>query len=467
MTGKNHRVAVIGGGVSGIAAAHYLLQAGYQVDLYEASNRLGGRVSIGNLSGEEVCFGGKNIGYDYIEFRKFLACYGKPEYEYFGINSARLIRGVLTPYNSQNKLKSLWTLWRSGKLSDLIRLRKFVTLVRNNRNFGDTNCGEISRHKGRSVAEMFSPSFTQSIIRALTIRMNGAEPKEISVENFGTHLQMLQDEYEQLKSPISEFFRRFQCHPSLRVFLNTPIQNIEDARAVGRVPEDEPIRHKGSKAARFVLRLEGETKAYQSVIVCLPAHGAKRCLQRSYPQLAIPLSAVRYFPVAVIIADYAQDVFKPEIRACTFGPENSLSNIGAYGLTALNRVRYTFSGEEAAELLLEALDDDYLLTAAEAQARPYFNLDNNPCTSYKVRYWEKGLCAYTKNEAAFQTELGLALNEIAGLELAGDYQKGASIENCFRAAKHAVARLCQSENDSDAFNLSPPKSIYLKGAAHV
>jgi protoporphyrinogen oxidase len=37
-----NKVCVIGGGISGLSAAYFLLKKGYNVDLYESSDRLGG-----------------------------------------------------------------------------------------------------------------------------------------------------------------------------------------------------------------------------------------------------------------------------------------------------------------------------------------------------------------------------------------------------------------------------------------
>ena len=102
-----NKIAVIGGGVSGIATAHYLLEEGYKVDLYEANSRLGGRMSLSNMGDREICFGGKNIGRQYSEFRKFIELHIEPAYEYFGINSARIVRGKIKPFNSQNKFQAI------------------------------------------------------------------------------------------------------------------------------------------------------------------------------------------------------------------------------------------------------------------------------------------------------------------------------------------------------------------------
>ena len=49
-----HHVAVIGGGIAGIAAAAVLAEHGASVTLFEASNRLGGRVASWPLSGHRT-----------------------------------------------------------------------------------------------------------------------------------------------------------------------------------------------------------------------------------------------------------------------------------------------------------------------------------------------------------------------------------------------------------------------------
>jgi len=51
---KTPTVAVIGGGMSGLRAAQVLLQKGYKVVVYEARDRLGGRIFTSNRLGKAV-----------------------------------------------------------------------------------------------------------------------------------------------------------------------------------------------------------------------------------------------------------------------------------------------------------------------------------------------------------------------------------------------------------------------------
>ncbi len=422
MSCENQKIAVIGGGVSGVAAAHYLLEAGYCVDLFEANNRLGGRVCVDALEGREVCFGGKNIGFQYNEFRGFLGKYSTPQYEYFGINSARLVRGNIKAFNPQNKIKSLLNILEASSPSDLVKLFAAMKAVKSNRSNGDLN-GPYFRDKDKDIASNFSPKLSKTIIRALTVRMNGAEPSDVSMENFGTHLQMLQDEYEQLQTPLSDVFDRFTKSPNLSVFTKHSLEVLK--------PEGE----------QYSLTINGRRYKYKSVVLALPANATSQLLASQFSALAQTLEQVRYYTVGVIIAKYKEPVFSKDVRALTFGETSPLSNIGAYGIHDLNMVRYTFSGQAAEEILHETLDDDSLMNTAEAISAPYFNIANNQRVAFKTRYWSSGLCGYTTAEAAFQKTLKAELSMCSGVYLTGDYIKGASIENCFRASKAEVGRL--------------------------
>lgn len=418
----HHKVAVIGGGVSGLAAAHYLARQGLKVDLYEASDRLGGRMALASLDGQEICLGGKNIGCQYSEFRKFLDHYGAPHYEYFGLNSARLSKGKVLPFNSRRKRGQVKTLLRSASVSDLRKLLQMMKAVKTDRANGDLSGPYFQAlgQKFKTLPDYFSPRFSNSLARALTVRMNGAEPEEIALETFGTHLQMLQDEYDQLSTPLSDIFSTFQQDPNIHTKLETPVRALRKTGAYYAVTGD------------------GFMTLYPKIILALPAYAAAELTTPDFPEISNALRKPRYFPVTVVVAKYEQPVFTGEVRALTFPPDSALSNIGAYGINDLNLVRYTFSGGAAQALQIHDLSDDELISIAEDQAAPYFNLTENSCQAMQRRSWAKGLCGYTRNEVDFQAELPKVLAQQPGLYVTGDYIKGASIENCFRAAKACV-----------------------------
>ncbi len=47
----SQHIAVVGAGIAGLTAAYYLKQYGYKITVYEASNRVGGRMTTDNING--------------------------------------------------------------------------------------------------------------------------------------------------------------------------------------------------------------------------------------------------------------------------------------------------------------------------------------------------------------------------------------------------------------------------------
>jgi monoamine oxidase len=58
---NSQKVVVIGGGIAGLTAASRLQQEGMDVHLYEARNRIGGRIFTAKMNGRIAELGGQNI----------------------------------------------------------------------------------------------------------------------------------------------------------------------------------------------------------------------------------------------------------------------------------------------------------------------------------------------------------------------------------------------------------------------
>src|SRR5436309_2514437 len=100
--GQSLRIAVVGGGMAGIAAAEALAQAGHSAEIFDAGHVLGGRIAPEMLGQREICMGGKNIGYRYSHFRELLERRGYGDYEFFGPDSGQLVRGKVRTLSFSN-----------------------------------------------------------------------------------------------------------------------------------------------------------------------------------------------------------------------------------------------------------------------------------------------------------------------------------------------------------------------------
>ncbi|WP_280454481.1 protoporphyrinogen/coproporphyrinogen oxidase [Nocardia brasiliensis] len=424
-------IAVVGGGISGIAAAFQLQRAGHEVTVIESSDCLGGRFGVGLLGERQVMLGGKNIGERYHSFRSLVDALGDYAYEPFGINTSRLVDGKLVTVDSNHRLRSLRVLASAGSLRDVAR---FVSLAVRSRR-GDTNRFLGSRYftglaeysDQRRLDTYFGTELVRNILRPMTVRMNGAEPDEMYLGTFGTNIGMM-DTYDQLIRGIGPVLDAFAKMVDLR--LNSTVEGLV-------------VRDGGVRGLQVAGDGAGtEEIPYDGVVVATPAYAAAEILKAELPNAADLLGEVRYFPATVVLIEYDRPVFTPEIRAIALdgGP---CSNIGAYGVKDRHIARYTFSGRLArplpsAEQLDEWLDD------AEAILQRHLVPGEVARVRRTTRQWKSAYCGYLPFHGDFLAKLNQETAPIAGLELAGDYLRGVSLEACTRAGYEAATALTRS-----------------------
>jgi oxygen-dependent protoporphyrinogen oxidase len=424
------RYAIVGGGVSGLAAAWYLQQRGAETHIFERDGALGGRVGSGLLGTRRLTLGGKNIGRRYCRFRAFAHSHGEHPYEPFGISSSRVLDGRLLTFDSTARARTLRQL-RGVPVRDLTRLGALALTARRGadaRHLGQVSSRRLARHyRDRTVEQVFGPRLRELLLRSLTVRVSAAEPDEVPMANVLPYVGMIVDSYEQLRGGMDELVSAAGARSKVR--LGTEARGL--------------LRDRGAVRGLRLMAATGGSSAerFDGVVVATPADVAARLVQDSAPRLAARLGEVRYFPVAVVLAEYEQPVFEPAIRAIAFGAEKPLSNAGAYGVNDLNVVRYTFSGRVARPLVMADVDPEMLADMAERTLAPFANVNGNHRLAVAARRMSPGLCAYHRDQASLLGEVAAALRALPGLGLAGDYLRGCSIEACFSAAEDAVAAI--------------------------
>jgi len=255
--------------------------------------------------------------------------------------------------------------------------------------------------------------------------MNGAEPDEIYVGNFGSNLRMVLDSYDQLALGMQRVLEQFEQTATVRLDTRVESLLLRDGRVAGLRVTDRT----GHAEDRF----------YDGIVLATPAAVSAMIAAPAARDLAELLSGVRYFPVALILAEYARDIFTPQVRALVFDEEEPLSNAGSYGIHDLNIVRYTFSGRTARPYLCGEVDMESLLRLGEERLNRHIPVEGRERLRFVGRHFGLGLCAYTRHYRRFAGELQRALRALPGLHLTGDYLCGASIEACFRAAETCAA----------------------------
>jgi protoporphyrinogen/coproporphyrinogen III oxidase len=383
-TARHPLCAVVGGGISGIAAAHFLRSRNIDVEILEKDDSLGGRIGSAQLGSRMIDLGGKNIGHKYACFRAFAASLGEYDYEPFGINSSRVRNGRIVTLDSSRRWRSTFNFLRDCPKADVMRFAYLCARVlasEQNRYLG----APLFRSLGRRLDDVplawrFSQHFCNAVLRPMSVRMNGAEPDEVYVGNIGTNLGMWLDSYDQLRDGMSSLLRDFARTVPVRFSSRVDALMVRDGRIAGLCITD---------AAGTT-----HTREYDNVVLATPATVSAKLVRDVLPQTAAALGQVRYFPVMVLIAEYERDIFSHAVRALTFGPADPLSNAGAYGIDARNVVRYTFSGRAARALIERGVPSETLIELAESILNRHIAVKRHERRAFVARAFDPGLCAY-------------------------------------------------------------------------
>lgn len=420
---------MVGGGWSGIAAAWYLHQAGYQVTVYDRGQSLGGRSGSARLGERTVTLGGKNIGTRYALFREFVSAVGGGEFEYFGINTSRVENGRLRTVDGGAKWRAALGLLRRTPPGDALRLIRLVRLMNSdeaNRYLDGPGFTSLARRRGDPPLDrVFGSHLLDNMVRPMTVRMNAAEPDEIFLSTFGTNLGMLFDHFDQLTAGFEPVFRNLTARVETQ--LGTTVRRI---------------MHDGSAAVGLEVTTEDGTVAHHAadlVVVALPSRDAAVLAKPLNAMLADTLQEIRYFPAAVAIVEYSRPIFTEQTRALVFGADSPLSNAGAYGVHDRHIVRYTFSGREARPALVDKPDPTDLARLGEAALNQYITVSPQARRHVTGIVWEQGLCAYGPQHDDRLSRIERETRRLSNVVLTGDYLRGASIEACFRAARASTA----------------------------
>jgi protoporphyrinogen/coproporphyrinogen III oxidase len=426
--------AVIGSGASGIATTYYLRQRGFNVELIEQDDAIGGRIRPFLLGDRPVQLGGKNIGRTYNLFREFTNAMGSNPYEFFGLNSSQVRNNKLLTLDNSRRVKATLEFLSQGTPKDIWRFWNVCgAVMRNLQNglLGGPYFTDFCQRLGdQPLSEYFSPNFCEVVIRPMTVRMNGAEPEEAYVGNLGSNLRMVLDTYDQLSQGMQPVLEQFAKTGPVR--LNSRVESliVRNERVVGLRLRD----------FSGVQELE-----YAGVILATPASVSSKIVAPQSSELAETLDSVNYYPVTVVVAEYARDIFSKKVRALVFNDTYPISNAGAYGINERNVIRYTFSGRTGRRYMKDGATSEELIRLAEEALNKYIPISGSDRIRYVAKYHPVGLCAYTSNYSQFATNLKTHLSQLPGLYLTGDYIKGASLEACFEAGKACADEVVQFE----------------------
>jgi oxygen-dependent protoporphyrinogen oxidase len=452
---------IIGGGITGLVAAHHLSRAGARVTLLEDSDRLGGMVRTehddGYLieSGPDSFVAGKG---SVLALCDYLGITGevissRPEHR----GSYVWWHGRLHPLPGGLLLMvptRMGSLFGSDLLSWRGKIRALGDLGLPRRRAGGDESLEsfVTRRLGREVLER--------IAEPLVAGIHAAEPETMSLRaSFPRFLEM-EDAHRSLilaARRAATFSSQSQSHfASLGPGMGRLIDVLAMAMGDVDVRRGTPvlgIEREGH--GRFRLILADGDLTTQNVILAVPAPVASSLLSRVAPEAAAAVQPIDQAPGATVTLAYEIDTLPPLPGSGFVVPAAQRRRIS--GVSFLNQKwegRVPDDGYALIRVYVRRTEEDLRAVAME-ELDEMIGVHTNPVRSWAHR-WEHGLHRYTlghlERVAEAESHLG------AGLFLAGGGFHGIGLNECVDSGMKAADRVLD--------NLSNAVTVTGSGEPH-
>ncbi len=214
---------------------------------------------------------------------------------------------------------------------------------------------------------------------------------------------------------------------------------------------DSPALKLSREDRGFVVATGGGEISAEAVLLCLPASAAADLVANLAGDAVAPLSGISTAPIAVVMLGYDDlDAFGCPVRGFGFLVPRG-ETVGLLGTLYCHDI---FPGQAPSGTLLlramvggarepeaAALDDDALLARVRSSLATVYGADPEPDRVWIVR-WEHGISQYTVGHLGRVAAAEDAVSA-AGLELAGSPYRGVSVNDCIKQARAAAQRIAR------------------------
>jgi oxygen-dependent protoporphyrinogen oxidase len=466
------RVAVIGGGMAGLAAAHRLLETsrrGTPVDvtLFEAGARAGGTIATEHTGGFLVEGGPDAFITDKpwalalcnrlgIRDRLVGTCEGD--------RRTRVVRGGRLHPLPEGFLMLAPTDLRSLAWSPLFswpgKVRMALDLVLPRGRGGDESLASFVRRRlGREALDRAADPLVGGIYTADPERLSLAAtmPRFLDVER--EHRSLILGLRARAASPTerSAAGARYGLFASHARGMGALVDDLVE-RLPGVVRVHTPVSGLARQGAAWRFRAGGEATAADAVIVAAPAPAAAALLADLDPTLGRMLGAIDYATSATVTLGYDA----PEVDAVLEGFGFVVPAIERRPLLACTFASRKFPGRApAGHALVRAfvggarrpeiveLDDDALVAAVRGELRALLGIASTPIL-VRIHRYRRAMPQYAVGHLDRVAAIDARVAALPGLALAGAAYRGVGIPDCVRSGEAAADTVLAAPLTTDA-----------------
>lgn len=462
-----NRIVIIGGGISGLAAAHRVkeLNPSAQVTLLEASPRLGGTIQTNHRDGFLLERGPDSFISEKpqaLELAKRLGLESQiietneTHRRSFIVRNGRL-RAV--PEGFQLLAPSrMWPFITSDIFSLAGKARMVADLFLPRKSTNGASDESLASFVRRRFGEEALARMAQPMVGGIYT----ADPETLSLR---ATLPRFLDMEQQHRSLILAMLRQSRTQKtgtsgarySLFLSFIKGMQVLIDELAGIDAEIRLNTRVEALKRDERVWTITTHTgEQFQASAICLavPAYIAASLLKDTSDQLAQKLSRINYASTATINFGYRRSAIRHPLNGFGF----VVPLIEKRSLIACTFSSVKFSGRAPDELVLLrafaggalqpeifALDEATMSAKVEADLRELLGITEEPLFVETAK-WERSMPQYEVGHLDRVDEIEKLVSGLPGLQLAGNSYRGAGIPDCIRSAESAAEKLATDKH---------------------
>lgn len=430
-------IAVIGAGVSGLSCAWWLQRHGMPVRVFEAAERVGGKVST--LAGEALCEQGPNTLLLDEELGQWLAELGlSPLWPEQGSDLRHVLqRGRYRPLPA-----GPWQLMAGGLLSWRAKWQLLCGLLRP----GDP--AEAESSLAAFCRRRFGQEVLDKLLDPLACGVFAGDPEELALDE--TLPRLARAAARPL--PLWKGLWRERAGRARMCTLPGGLQQLPQRLARDLdIKLDAPVTALRRDGDGWRLRTREGWEWADRVVLAVPAAAAAELLHPLAPEMADVCRRIPYAPLAVVstlLDGEAMEKPLPGYGALHPSGEGALtlghltvSNIYPHVCPDGTRLVTSFIGGRKHPEWLEQ-DDDALLAGLNQELERLFGMRGRPLAQHLTR-WPQALPQGTP----LQRRLRGAAEQWGGrgLHLCVNWLDGASLPDCLRKGRRLARRLAERE----------------------
>ena len=309
------KVVVVGGGISGLAAAYQLITNGYDVSVVEASSTIGGKISTVEIAGVPIDGGPDAFLVREPEMRELCTSLGIADELVTPISRSAKI-WVDGSMQALPKSQFLGVPLDFEELSSLNLISPEGIAIAQNDLTAEDNARDEDETVGSLIRRRLGDEVMEKLVGPLLGGINAGDPDNISLKSGIPYLASAASLDPSLIRSIQKFIRASNRNPETPVFLTHPeglgkVVNALGKELEGKIILNERIQSVHAKDREWIL--EGQKGSYEadSVILTTPSYISSSIIETTNEKIANLLSNINYASMAFALFAFPSKEIRP------------------------------------------------------------------------------------------------------------------------------------------------------------